>query len=163
MTLLKGSVKFSGMAIGPLTSAGDETTPRRFAWTPDNAPDLAPGDRLVVADFGWYCDLKGNKHLSVGGPAADDTSAPKPECGPYSYADSPDEHQYCCRPHEDAEADWSDRLTERRDRGELNPQVWPPVVDDDAFEVAPAGAPVADPAAVAADEAPDDLTLDDLE
>lgn len=161
MTPLKGSVKFSGMAIGPLTSVDDE--PRRFGWTPDIVPDLAPGDRLVVADFSWYCDLKGNKHLSVGRPAADDTSAPKPDCGPYSYTDSPDEHQYCCRPHEDAEADWSDRLAERRDRGELNPQVWPPVFDEDAFEVAPAGAPVADPAAMPQDEAPDDLTLDDLE
>jgi hypothetical protein len=163
MTPLKGSVKFSGMAIGPLTSVGDESTPRRFTWTPDNVPDLAPGDRLVVADFGWYCDHKGNKHLSVGRPAADDTSAPRPACEPFSYADDPGEHQYCCRPHEDAEADWSDRLAERRDRGELNPQVWPPVVDEDAFEVAPAGAPVADLLAVPQDEVPDDLTLDDLE
>jgi hypothetical protein len=162
MTPLKGSVKFSGMAIGPLTGTG-ETTPRRLGWTPENVPDLVPGDRLVIADFSWYCDLKGNKALSVGRPAADDTSAPKAECGAYSHADSPEEHQYCCRPHEDAEADWSDRLAERRDRGELNPQVWPPVVDEDAFEVAPKDAPVADPTAVPVDEAPDDLTLDDLE
>jgi hypothetical protein len=162
MTALKGSVKFSGMAIGPLTVAQPDQ-PRRFRWAPDTVPDLACGDRLVVADFGWYCDLKGNKHLSVARPAADDTSAPKPDCGPYSYADSPTEHQYCCRPHEDAEADWSDRLAERRDRGELNPQVWPPVFDEDAFEVTPAGAPAADLVAMARDEAPDDLTLDDLE
>jgi hypothetical protein len=161
MTPLKGSVKFSGMAIGPLASVDDE--PRRFTWTPDNVPDLAPGDRLVVADFGWYCDLKGNKALSVGRPAADDMSAPKPECGAYSFEDAPEEHQYCCRPHEDAEADWSDRLAERRDRGELNPQVWPPVFDEDAFEVTPEGAPVADLVAMSQNEAPDDLTLDDLE
>ncbi|TDV48711.1 hypothetical protein CLV71_10871 [Actinophytocola oryzae] len=163
MTLLKGSVKFSGLAIGPLSGAGEETVPRRFGWTPENVPDLAPGDRLVVADFGWYCDLKGNKALSVGRPAADDTSAPKPACEPYSHAEDPDEHRYCCRSHEDAEADWSDRLAERRDRGELNPQVWPPVVDEDAFEVTPVGAPVADPAAVGLDDVPDELTLDDLE
>lgn len=161
MTPLKGSVKFAGMAIGPLAAVGEE--PRRFAWTPDTTPDVAPGDRLVVADFSWYCDLKGNKALSVARPAADDTSAPKQDCGPYSYDDSPDEHQYCCRPHENAEADWADRLAERRDNGELNPQAWPPVFDEDAFEVTPAGALVAELVAVAHTEAPDDLTLDDLE
>jgi hypothetical protein len=161
MTPLKGSVKFAGMAIGPLAAVGEE--PRRFAWTPDTTPDVAPGDRLVVADFGWYCDLKGNKALSVARPAADDTSAPKQDCGPYSYDDSPDEHQYCCRPHENAEADWADRLAERRDNGELNPQAWPPVFDEDAFEVTPAGALVAELVAVAQTEAPDDLTMDDLE
>jgi hypothetical protein len=161
MTPLKGSVKFSGMAIGPLAGVDDE--PRRFVWTPDTVPDLAPGDRLVVADFGWYCDLKGNKALSVGRPAADDMSAPKPDCGAYSYEDAPEEHQYCCRPHEDAEADWADRLAERRDKGELNPQVWPPVFDEDAFEVTPEGAPVAELVAMSQNEAPDDLTLDDLE
>ena len=72
-------------------------------------------------------------------------------------------HQCCCRPHEDIEAEWSDRLAERRERGELNPQVWPPVVDGDAFEVSPAGAALGDPAAEPAEAVPDDVTMDDLE
>ena len=48
-------------------------------------------------------------------------------------------------------------------RGELNPQVWPPVVDADAFEVSPTGAAQGDPGAGAAEPVPDDVTMDDLE
>jgi len=64
-----------------------------------------------------------------------------------SYSDDPDGHRYCCRPHENSEAEWSNLLAERRARGELNPEVWPPVVNGDSFEVAAVGSPVGDPSA----------------
>jgi hypothetical protein len=163
VTAQKGSFKLSGLSIGPLSSTGDKQTLRRFVWAPANVPALHAGDRLVVADFGWFSTNKGNMFLNVGRPKADDVSAPKANCEPTSYADDPDGHQYCCRPHEDAEADWSDQLAERRARGELNPQTWPPVVDGDAFEVATAGAPTGDATAAPATTPPSDLTMDDLE
>jgi hypothetical protein len=167
VTHQKSSFKFAGLAMGPLTSAGDDLGPRRFTWTPANKPMLSVGDRLIVADFAWFLDrktnLKGDKFLNVMRPAVDEVSAPKPDCTPNSYADSPTVHRYCCRPHEDAEAAWADQLAERRTRGELNPQVWPPAVDRDAFEVAPADAPADDAATEQATAPPDDLTLDDLE
>ena len=85
--------------------------------------------------------LKKNTALSVNRPKADDVSSPKVACEPGSYAEDPDAHQYCCRSHEDSEADWADQLAARRARGELNPQTWPPVVDGDAFEVGRPGRP----------------------
>jgi hypothetical protein len=118
----KGSFKFSGFAIGPLAAA--EGQQRRFVWSPADDPDLAVGDELVVAEFRWFSKLKGNKHLPVDRPKADEVSAPKPDCTDHSYADNPERHRYCCRPHESAEAEWSDTLAERRARGALNPEAW---------------------------------------
>lgn len=155
------SFKFGGFAIGPLTNVDE--TPRRFEWEPANLPDVSVGDRLIVADFAWFSSNKGNEFLNVGRPRTDGMSAPKPTCEPDSYVDDPDSHRYCCRPHEDVEADWSDQLAERRERGELNPQTWPPVVDGDAFEVPPAGAPAGTATAEPAQTPPDNVTLDDLE
>ncbi len=126
-------------------------------------PELSVGDGLVMADFSWFSTLKGNKQLPVNRPVPDSVSAPKPSCGATSYAEEPEGHQYCCRPHEDSEAEWSNLLAERRARGELNPEVWPPVVNGDAFEVAPVGAPVGDPSAGPAVAAPDEFTIDDVE
>jgi hypothetical protein len=157
----RGGFKFSGMSIGPLTAV--DAKKRRFEWSPATEPEVNVGDKLVIANFSWFCDLKGNKQLSVDRPTPDTISAPKPACVETSYAEDPDGHTYCCRPHEDAEAEWSDLLAERRARGELNPEVWPPVVNGDAFEVAPAGAPVGDPSAEPASAAPDDVTMDDVE
>jgi hypothetical protein len=158
----KGSFKFSGFAIGPLFAFEEEG--RRFLWAPENNPDLAAGDQLVVADFRWFSTkLKGNKQLPVNRPTADEVSAPKPDCTSHSYADDPERHQYCCRPHEVAEAEWSDTLAERRARGELNPQVWPPVVDGDAFEVSAAGAPQGDPADRPPEPVPEEMTMDDVD
>jgi hypothetical protein len=157
VTAQKGSFKFAGLSIGPLLSVDE--TPRRFEWAPASVPEVSPGDRLIVADFTWFSTNKGNKFLNVARPTADEVSAPKATCGLDSYADDPDDHQYCCRPHEDAEADWADQLADRRARGELNPQVWPPVVDGDAFEVARTGNATAEPATAP----PDDVTMDDLE
>lgn len=167
VTHQKTSFRFAGMAIGPLTSVGDDLAPRRFTWTPANKPTLSVGDRLIVADIAWFLGkrnkLESNKFFIVERPKVDEVSAPKSTCARNSYVKSPDVHRYCCRPHEDAEADWADQLAERRSRGELNPQVWPPAVDRDAFEVAPAGVPVGDTTIEPATALPDDLTMDDLE
>ena len=139
MKFQKGSFKISGLSIGPLALVDQKQ--RRFEWTPALDPELDVGDALVVADFAWFSDLKGNTALPVDRPAPDTNSAPKADCTEMSYSDDPVGHKYCCRPHEDSEAEWSDTLAERRARGELNPEVWPPVVDADAFEVAPDGCP----------------------
>lgn len=161
-TIQRSSFKFAGMSIGPLSGGGDET-PRRFEWEPENVAELSVGDRLVVADFAWFSTNKGNAFLNVARPRVDEVSAPKPTCEPGSYAEDPESHEHCCRPHEDAEAERSDRIAERRARGELNPEVWPPVVDSDAFEVAPVDAPVADVTAGPVTSPPDGMTMDELE
>lgn len=72
----------------------------------------------------------------------------------------PDAHQWCCRPHSAAEAEWSDDLAERRANGRLNPEVWPPVIDQDRFDVDGTTDLTAtlDPRPM-----PDGLTRDDLE
>lgn len=156
----KGSFKFAGLSIGPLSTA--DPAQRYLRWSPDLDPGIEIGDSLVVADFSWFCNLKGNKALAVSRPSPDVTSSPKADCEDQSYVDDPDSHQFCCRPHEIAESEWSDVLAERRARGELNPDVWPPVVDGDAFEVTPADAPIGDPSDGPAERAPDDVTSDDL-
>jgi len=157
----KGSFKFSGLSIGPLAAVDQKQ--RHFEWTPALDPKLNVGGTLVVADFSWFSDLKGNTALPVDRPTPDTNSAPKPDCTDMSYSEDPVGHKYCCRPHEDSEAEWSNTLAERRARGELNPDVWPPVVDGDAFEVAPTGAPIGDPSAEPAVPSPDDVTADDLD
>lgn len=157
----KGSFKFSGMSIGPLAAV--DAKERLFEWSPAIEPEVNVDDELVIADFSWFSDLKGNKQLPVDRPTPDTISAPKPTCTETSYSEDPVDHRYCCRPHEDSEAEWSNLLAERRARGELNPEVWPPVVDGDAFEVASTGAPVGNPSAEPATPAPDDVTMDDVE
>ena len=80
--------------------------------------------------------FKSGHELAVSRPSLDNQAAPKATCTPSSYAQDPDEHQWCCRPHAVAEAEWADELAARRARGELNPEVWPPLVDEDRFDVA---------------------------
>lgn len=160
VTAQKGSFKFTGLSIGPL--AETEVTDH-FVWTPLNLPDVSIGDRLVIADFSWFCDLKKNTHLTIARPKPDENMAPTPGCTEDSYASAPQAHQWCCKSHEVNEAAWSDQLAKRRARGELNPEAWPPVVDGDAFEVAPKGASVGDPTSEPATAAPEALTIDDLD
>ena len=58
-----------------------------------------------------------------------------------------------------SEAEWADTLADRRARGELNPQTWPPLVDEERFDVGPNdGAPELPDGARA-----DGLTIDDLD
>lgn len=158
----RGAFKIDGLAIGPLELI-DEDFPKRLRWDPQVVPPVAEGDELVIADFAWFSALKGNKILSVQKPRQDTTSAPKDDCLPESYGDEPQLHLWCCRPHEDREAEFSDLLAERRARGELNPETWPPVRDGDGFEVSADGAAAGNPFELAPVPVPEDLTMDDLE
>ncbi|MEV3923442.1 hypothetical protein [Actinomadura coerulea] len=158
---LKGSFKISHMPIGELAATGVQ--PRQYTWTPHHDPGFAVGDELVVADFTWFSANKGDVWLNVEKPSVDSTSAPRPTCTPDSFGGDPANHQWCCKPHEASEAEWSDILAGRRARGELNPQAWPPVVDSDAFDVNAAGERLPDPADRPAEEPPEDLTMDDVE
>ena len=164
-TSLKGSFKIDGLSIGPLDEDGRAASdpPHRFGWTPQMTPHLQPDDRVIVADFTWFSKNKGNHYLNVPRPTPDNDSAPGTDCTPDSYDEAPYQHRFCCRPHERAEAEFSDQLAERRERGELNPETWPPIRDGDAFEVGAVGAPEGNPDAEAPQPAPDDVTIDDLE
>lgn len=158
----RGSFKIDGLSIGPLDqSEADE--PSRLEWDPDTLPTLAPGDHLVIADFAWFSTLTGNRYLSVDKPKPDVTSAPKADCNADSYGDDPQSHRWCCRSHEASEAEFSDQIAEKRARGELNPQTWPPVHDGDAFEVSAATAALGNPFEAPTELVPTDQTLDDLE
>ena len=156
----KGSFKISHMPIGELTSAG---VPRRFTWKPHHDPGFAVGDELVVADFTWFSTNKGDVWLNLEKPKVDSSSAPKGTCTPDAFINDPANHQWCCKPHEASEAEWSDILAGRRSRGELNPQAWPPVIDSDAFDVNAADVDLPDPADRPAEQPPEDLSLDDLD
>jgi hypothetical protein len=164
-TSLKGSFKIDGLSIGPLDGDGlaKSDPPEWLRWEPYVTPSVRPDDRLIVADFYWFSENSGNRFLNVPRPAPDKVSAPRSECTPESYGEAPQQHQFCCRPHEVSEAEFSDRLAERRSRGELNPQTWPPVIDEDEFEVEAKGAPEGNPDAVPPEPVPDDVTIDDLE
>jgi hypothetical protein len=153
----KGSFKFGQVPVGVLTTVegSDE-----LDWAAKVAPALSVGDSLVVADVRWIGgEFKSGHEIAVGRPSVDNRAAPRDTCGPSSYAADPYAHQWCCKPHTVAEAEWSDTLAERRAAGELNPQVWPPLVDEERFDVGPevaVGAPDSG-------TAPDHLTIDDLD
>ncbi|MGO1315681.1 MAG: hypothetical protein ACTMIR_01380 [Cellulomonadaceae bacterium] len=157
-----GSFRLDGMSIGPLEELDPPRT-RTFTWIPQTSPGLDVGDRIVIARFSWFCTLKRNRYLNVGKPPADTTGAPQPSCTANTYAEAPEEHEWCCRPHEIAEARFADLLAERRERGELNPEAWPPVRDDDAFETPAAGSATGDPYREPQEPPPGDLTIDDLD
>jgi hypothetical protein len=157
----KGSFKISHMPIGEL--AGTGAHPRKFTWATHHDPGFAVGDELVIADFAWFSSNKGDVWLNVDRPSADASSAPKRTCALDSFTDDPASHQWCCKPHEVSEAEWSDILAGRRARGELNPQAWPPVVDSDGFDVSPADEDLPDPADRPAQQPPEELTMDDVE
>ena len=156
----KTSIKIDGLSIGPLQAT---KSPRQWHWLPEVVPNLAVGDTLIVADFAWFSSNAGNRALNVKRPVPDVTASPGQNCSHDSFESDPVTHKYCCRPHEDIEAEWSNKLAEQRSRGELNPQVWPPVVDTDGFQVIGAGAALADPHDGPVAEVPASLTLDDVE
>jgi hypothetical protein len=163
LTIQKGSFKFGGLALGPLSADANTSRDNALSWDPKIDPCLSVGDEVVVANATWFGDLKKSGHeINIDRPAADTSSAPKSSCFDGAYASDPDGHLWCCRPHEIAEADWSDELALRRERGELNPQTWPPIIDEDQFDTPPAGSPTDDATAVGGDPVPADLTLDDL-
>jgi len=84
VTPQKGSFKFAGLSIGPLSFIGDDDSPGRFAWAPANTPSVSVGDRLIVADFTWFSTNKNNRFVNVDRPKTDEVSAPKATCVPDS-------------------------------------------------------------------------------
>ncbi len=130
-------------------------------WQPLVIPTLSVGDALVIGEADWFSNPYRSGHeLAVKRPQLDGLAAPKSSCEPDSYETDPDTHQWCCRPHLAAEAQWSDEIAERRSRGELNPEVWPPVIDEDRFDPVDEADPVpgTDPGPI-----PEGLTLDDVD
>ena len=153
-----GSFKLGQVPIGRLTDDGEGAG---LAWEPAVDPDLTAGDIVVVADMEWFGGgYRSGHELAVARPGLDGLAAPKATCTPTSYAADPGAHRWCCRPHVAAEAEWSDEIAERRARGELNPQVWPPVVDQERFDLDESTdlTDTLDPGPV-----PDGLTMDDVE
>lgn len=151
-----GSFKLGQMPLGRLTDDGGDG----LVWEPKVPPALEVGDRLVVADVRWFGKpFRSGHEIAVARPAVDARVAPKATCTPTSYDADPVEHQWCCKPHRVSEAEIADRLAERRARGELNPQAWPPLVDEERFDV---GVPEA-PELADVPPVPTDLTLDDLD
>jgi hypothetical protein len=153
-----GAFKLGGLSIGVLA----EDDEPGLLWTPAVEPTVAVGDEIVLADAEWFKNVLKNGHeLNVGRPSQDSNAAPKRDCTPTSYETDPAAHLWCCRPHAHAEAERADDDAARRERGELNPQTWPPIVDEERFDIATAD----DEISVAGDTGavPDDLTMDDLE
>lgn len=163
VAIQKTSLKLGQMSLASLVADGQTDIDGSLSWEPRVEPSLSVGDELVVADQAWFGVLKSGHEIPVSRPKLDSTSAPKKDCQPDSYAQAPDEHQWCCRSHEVAEAEWADVLAERRARGELNPQAWPPVIDEDQFDVSAVDAPTDADAADPSMTPPDDLTIDDLD
>lgn len=159
LTVQAGSFKLSGMSLGVLSDPEDGQP--GLVWSCTVEPTLSVGDTIVVAEAEWLGGTYRSGHeIAVKRPGRDALAAPKKDCDATSYAADPAGHAWCCRPHEAAEAEWSDSIAERRAKGELNPQVWPPVVDEERFDPASGndGTADLDPPAV-----PDGLTMDDLE
>lgn len=160
----KGSFKFSGISEGVLSA--DATTKRdsSLLWRPRIVPTLRNGSVLIIADAEWMKTFASGTEVGIERPAPDAKFAPQADCDANSYADDPTNHRFCCRPHEAAEAEFSDRLAARRKRGELNPQTWPPIIDTDQFDVIHKDAPTATTVTVSTDiRAPSELTTDDLD
>jgi hypothetical protein len=158
LKIQKGSFKLGHFSIGPI-GGGSRRGPSR--WSPTEVPALKKGDELVVADADWFDTFATGHEIAIRRPSIDTNLAPRPGCGPDSYVQDPDRHQWCCRPHESSEAEWADILGGRRARGELNPETWPPLVDEERFDVGAAA--LEGPDLQIADPVPVNLTLDDVE
>lgn len=127
--------------------------------------ELKVGDTVVIVDMKWVGGpFKSGHEVGIERPPADSQSGPSKDCTPDSFVDDPDNHQYCCQPHESREAGTSDWIAERRAAGEMNPEVWHPVVDMDHFDTPAAGTPTESQEDVSADlTVPHDLTQDDVD
>ncbi|WP_206064951.1 hypothetical protein [Nocardioides sp. JQ2195] len=152
-----GSFKFGEVSIGRLEADDDDG----LLWHPGVDPQLKVNDELVLANMEWFGGgFRSGHELAVKRPSLDQQAAPKQACTPDSYAQDPDVHRWCCRSHAAGEAEFSDELAERRERGELNPETWPPIVDQDRFDIALDD----DPADMVEDvPIPEGLTADDVD
>lgn len=161
---LMGSFKLSQQPVGVLEADEHTEVDGSLLWHFKVCPELKVGDDLVVLDGEWIgATFKSGHEISIARPSLDQTSAPKATCEDGDFLDDPDGHRWCCRPHEASEADTADWIAERRALGELNPQVWPPVVDEDQFDTVATGTPTEGDENGDEARAPDSLTIDDLD
>ncbi len=152
-----GSFKLAQLPVGLLEA--DEGV-AGLRWEPRVPVVLAIGDQVELADTNWFgTAFKSGHEIAIGRPALDKRSAPTTNCLPGSYQADPESHKWCCKPHVVAEAEWADKLASRRSRGELNPQTWPPLVDEERFDVGPND----DAPELETVPAPIGLTIDDLD
>jgi hypothetical protein len=144
----------------------DEQTSQNFSllWRPKIVPRLRKGSVLIVADADWFTTFESGTQIAIRRPRADAKYAPQEHCDEDSYTDDPAGHRFCCRPHEAAEAQVSDWLAAKRERGEMNPRTWPPIIDSDQFDVTAKGAVTDTSMSSTTDgHAPPDLTVDDVD
>lgn len=158
------SFKLSQMSVACLVADEQTKVDGSFLWEPKVLPDLEQDEWVVLADVASlsYKPLTGGHHVKVDRPGADTERAPGPECGEAAFSHDPDNHQWCCRPHEVAEAETSDWFAERRSEGRMNPEVWPPLVDTDAFDTVPKNSTTEEGVVTSTAVAPE-LTADDLD
>lgn len=159
--VMKGAIRVNEIPAGPFRPGSDPDDPRRFQLELKNPIDLSVRDELVLAELDWLDGVYGGKYIKVVRPALDSQVSPKVTCEPESFTENPEEHQWCCRPHVDFEAMISDLFAAERASGEMNPVVWPPIRDEDEFDISTGTDPIADVSA--SPVLPDGLTVDDVE
>lgn len=158
----KGQIKITGVFKGQLLEA--EALPiGTYLFDSVDDSSFAVGDTLVLAADDWLGDGTKGSGMRIEKPAFDAQQAPKDTCDESSYVLYPDEHKYCCRPHTVTEAETSDWIASKRDAGEMNPQIWPPVIDAEAFDQLTPKDPTDQTANVEPTQAPDGITEDDLD
>jgi len=156
----KGDFTFRGLAAGPLL---ETEKPQAWRWDPVIDPGLEVGDEVVLADVAKIGKtVFGGKQLNIPRPSPDEVLAPKVSCEPGDYDDDPHGHRNCCKSHEVVAAERADYFADKRARGEMNPEVWPPLVDVERY-VVPGDEELGDGDAGALPEPPDGATLDDIE
>jgi hypothetical protein len=158
---LKGQIKVTGLVKGQLLQV-DDLPVGHFLFDSIDETDLALGDYLVLAADDWLGDGTKGDGMRIEKPAFDAQQAPKESCDEGSYVLYPEEHKYCCRPHLSTEAETSDWIASKRDAGEMNPQVWPPVIDAEAFDQLSPSDPTDQTIKVDPTNPPDGITEDDL-
>lgn len=168
VTVQKGSIRLKGFPVATLEAPEDLLTgdvpAGALLWEPRVNANVEIGDVLVLADVDLFTELQRPAGaLTMGRPRGDSTAAPSAGCLVNGYADNPSQHQWCCKPHEAVEAEFADELALRRARKELNPEVWPPVRNEDGFEVTPDGKPTSRDVSVPEATAPEGVTVDELE
>lgn len=136
-TTMKVQATSFKLGQAPLATLVAQQDVHGLLWEPTCPPPVKVGDELVLADMEWFGGgFRSGHELAIKRPSVDSQAAPKATCTVNSYAQDPAGHRWCCRSHLVAESEWSDTIAERRDRGELNPDVWPPIVDEDRFDLA---------------------------
>jgi hypothetical protein len=157
------NVKFRNMSLGSLVADEQTAIDGSLRWDCKVKPSVNVGDQIVLACTAWFQEFRSGHEIAVVRPSQDKKNAPSVTCTPASYVVDPVGHQWCCRPHDSIAAELADRRAQQRAKGELNPDVWPPLVDEDRFD-APAKDDPTD-LSVVVPELPvaADLTIDDLD